>query len=149
MNYNKLINNTNELNCIENLNIEVINIFEHTYQDKTFLRLKDGRIASWCEDKTIRIYNPYNDYNCDQVIQRHSEDIMSISELVDETIVSCSDDKSIMIVDYTIKNAHRDLILKVITLPNNRIASCSWDKTIKIWKSNKPYSSTPIKVWFC
>ena len=27
MNYNKLINNTNELNCIENLNIEVINIF--------------------------------------------------------------------------------------------------------------------------
>ena len=36
MNYNKLINNTNELNCIENLSIEVINIFEHTYQDKTF-----------------------------------------------------------------------------------------------------------------
>ena len=51
-----------------------------------------------------------------------------------------------MIGDYTIKNAHDDSIYKVITLPNNRIASCSKDKTIKIWKSNPPYSDTPIKV---
>ena len=40
-----------------------------------------------------------------------------------------------------------DYINKVISLPNNRIASCSYyDKTIKIWKSNPPYSDTPIKV---
>ena len=51
-----------------------------------------------------------------------------------------------MIGDYTIKNAHDDLIWKVITLPNNRIASCSFDETIKIWKSNPPYSKKPIKV---
>ena len=35
--------------------------------------------------------------------------------------------------------------MKVITLPNNRIASSSYE-TIKIWKSNPPYSDTPIKV---
>ena len=51
-----------------------------------------------------------------------------------------------MIGDYTIKNAHDSWIWKVITLPNNRIASYSVDKTIKIWKSNPPYSDTPIKV---
>ena len=51
-----------------------------------------------------------------------------------------------MIGDYTIKNAHNIWIFKVITLPNNRIASCSNDKTIKIWKSNPPYSDTPINV---
>ena len=34
----------------------------------------------------------------------------------------------------------------MIALPNNRIATCSDDQTIKIWKSNKPYSDTPIKV---
>ena len=51
-----------------------------------------------------------------------------------------------MIGDYIIKEAHDDSILKVITLPNNRIASCSRDKTIKIWKSNPPYSDTPIKI---
>ena len=51
-----------------------------------------------------------------------------------------------MIGDYTINNAHNGAIYKVIALPNNRIASCSRDKTIKIWKSNPPYSDTPIKV---
>ena len=51
-----------------------------------------------------------------------------------------------MIGDYTINNAHDSWIWKVITLPNNRIASCSDDETIKIWKSNPPYSDTPINV---
>ena len=51
-----------------------------------------------------------------------------------------------MFNNYTIKKAHNDIIYKVITLSNNRIASCSADKTIKIWKSNPPYSDTPIKV---
>ena len=79
------------------------------------------------------------------MIKRHSGDITSICQLDDGTIVSCSL-YAIMIGDYTIKNAHDNLIMKVITLPNNRIASCSADKTIKIWKSNPPYSDTPIKV---
>ena len=81
------------------------------------------------------------------MIERHSESIKSICQLDDGTIVSCSDDKSIMIGDYTIKNAHNKYINQVITLPNNRIASCSYDYSIiKIWKSNPPYSDTPIKV---
>ena len=121
-------------------------ITDHTADVTSLLRLKDGRVASCSTDKTIRIYNPSNDYNCDQVLQRHNNGIPSICELEDGSIVSCSDDKSIMIGDYTINNAHNDIINKVITLPNNRIASCSWDKTIKIWKSNKPYDDTPIKV---
>ena len=121
-------------------------ITDHTDYVNSLLRLKDGRVASCSDDKTIRIYNPSNDYHCDQVLQRHSTFISSICELIDGTIVSCSNDKSIMIGDYTINNAHNDRINKVITLPNNRIATCSDDQTIKIWKSNKPYSDTPIKV---
>ena len=88
----------------------------------------------------------YNDYKCTQVIERHTKGITSICEVDDGTIVSCSWDQSIMLGDYTINNAHDDWIYKVITLPNNRIASSSEDKTIKIWKSNIPYSDTPIKV---
>ena len=80
------------------------------------------------------------------MIRRHSKGINSICQLEDGIIVSCSDDKSIMIGDYIIKEAHDGSIQKVITLPNNRIASCSYDKTIKIWKSNPPYSDTPVKV---
>ena len=129
------------------INIKEVKTFtEHTDNVNSLLQLKDGRVASCSDDKTIRIYDPSNDYHCDQVIKRHSEGIPSICQLDDGTIVSCSHDESIMIGDYTIKNAHDYLIYKVITLPNNRIASCSYDKTIKIWKSNPPYSDIPIKV---
>ena len=129
------------------INIEQVKtITGHTDQVNSLLLLNDGRVASCSYDKTIRIYDPSNDYHCDQVIERHSESITSICQLEDGTIVSCSYDQSIMIGDYTINNAHNNWIYKVITLPNNRIASCSADETIKIWKSNPPYSDTPIKV---
>ena len=137
------------------LNINIISIedmkaiktiSEHTDEINSLLLLKDKRVASCSRDKTIRIFDPSNDYHCDQVINRHSKSITSICELDDGTIVSCSKDKSIIIGDYTITNAHNDYINKVIPLPNNRIASCSYDETIKIWKSNPPYSDTPIKV---
>ena len=67
--------------------------------------MKDKRVASCSLDNTIRIYNPSNDYKCQKVIERHSEGIKSICQLDDGTIISCSDDKSIMIGDYTINNA--------------------------------------------
>ena len=130
------------------INIEQVKaITDHT-DDYVYslLYLRDGRVASCSHDNTIRIYVPSNDYHCVQVIERHNYGIRSICQLEDGTIVSCSGDKSIMIGDYTIKNAHNIWILKVITLPNNRIASCSADETIKIWKSNPPYSDIPIKV---
>ena len=107
------------------INIEQVKtIREHAHCVYSLLHLKDGRVASCSEDKTIRIYDPSNDYHCDQVIKRHSEGIISICQLDDGTIVSGSY-QTIMIGDYTINNAHEYWILKVITLPNNRIASCS------------------------
>ena len=129
------------------INIEQVKtITGHTGNVSSLLHLKDGRVASCSWDNTIRIYDPSNDYHCDQVIERHNYGIKSICQLEDGTIVSCSNDRTIMIGDYIIKNAHDNWILKVITLPNNRIASCSYDKTIKIWKSNPPYSDTPIDI---
>ena len=137
-------------NIVESRKIEELKspkiINEHTKIVNSLLLLKDGRVASCTHDNTIRIYDPSNDYNCIQVIKRHNNRINSICQLDDGTIVSGSLDKSIMIGDYTINNAHKYYIYKVITLPNNRIASCSWDQTIKIWKSDPPYSDTPIRV---
>ena len=130
--------NIKEVNCIKT-------ITEHT-SFNSLLLLKNNKIASCSADNTIRIYDPSNDYHCDQVLKRHSKGVSSICELDDGTIVSCSSsEKSIMIGDYTIKNAHDDEIYLVISLPNNRIASCSRD-TIKIWNGAPPYSDTPIKV---
>ena len=54
--------------------------------------------------------------------------------------------KSIIIGDIFILNAHDNKISKVITLPNNRIASSSYDKTIKIWNSDLVYNTSPIAI---
>ena len=85
--------------------------------------MKDGRVASTSVDNIIRIYAPSKDYHFDQVIERHSDSIISICQLDDGTIVSCSYDNSIMIGDYTINNAHKSYVYKVITLPNNIMLS--------------------------
>ena len=136
---NLLSNYIKKMKCVKTIS-------KHTNRLNSLLRLKDGKIASCSYDKTIRIFDPSNSYQFAQVLKRHSDYIYSICQLEKGTIVSCSLDRTIMIGDYTIKNAHDDSIYKVITLPYNRIASCSQDKTIKIWKSNPPYSDTPIIV---
>ena len=43
-------------------------ISEHTDEINSLLLLKDKRVASCSADKTIRKFNPFNDYHCDQVI---------------------------------------------------------------------------------
>ena len=50
-------------------------ITEHIDYVNSFLRLIDGRVATCSSDNIIRVYDPFNDYHCDQVIKRHSEGI--------------------------------------------------------------------------
>ena len=104
----ELIRYYNEYNIIEKINIEKVKCIKtitgHTSNVNSLLLLKDKRIASCSADKTIRIYDPSNDYHFDQVIERHSSWITSICELDDGTIVSCSKDQSIMIGDYFLFN---------------------------------------------
>ena len=120
-------------------------ITEHITSIYSRILLKDQKVASCQEkDNAIRIYDSINDFRCSQVINR-SNYITSICQLEDGTIASSSIDNSITIGNYTIPLAHQDFIYTIITLPNNRIASCSSDESIKIWKSNPPYSDTPIK----
>lgn len=110
------------------------------------LLLRDSRIAV-CSNNEIRIFNQFNQYKCETLIQRRCDIIYSICELDDDgTIVSCSKDKSIIIGDQIIPKAHFCIICKVICLSGKRIASCSSDRTIKIWNSNPRYNNTPITV---
>ena len=69
------------------INIEQVKtISEHTNYVISLLHLKDGRVSSCSDDNTIRIYDPSNDYHCDQVIRRHSRGINSICQLDDGTL---------------------------------------------------------------
>ena len=114
-------------------------ISEHTSDGNSLLLLKNNKIASCFNDNTIQIFDPLNDYKCERVIKRQKNSIQSICQLSNGDIVSGSFDKSIVIGNYTINNAHDDQIRKVIILPNNRIASSSLDTKIKIWSSIPPY----------
>ena len=125
---------------------EVKTITGHKAYVYSLLLLHDKRVASCSDDETIMIHDPSNVYHCDDVINRYTQNIYSICELSDGAIVSSSWENSITIGDHTIDNNDNYFICKVIPLPCDRLASCSADHTIKIWKSNPPYSDTPIKV---
>ena len=121
----------------------------------SLLLLKDKRIASCSVDKTIRIFNPKKNYQCEIIIKGHLNAIYSICQLENSHIVSCSLDNSIRIWSitqysyrcmFTIFNAHNYSISKVLSLSSERIASSSWDNTIKIWKGTSEYSDIPIRV---
>ena len=51
----------------------------HTNFVNSLLLLTDKRIASCSDDKTIRIYAPFNNYYCEQVLKRHSDYIFNLS----------------------------------------------------------------------
>ena len=160
MNINEVIKYYKEYNCIKKkIHIEEVKtITDHTSCVYSLFNLKDGRVAS-CSKDTIRIYDPSNDYHCAQAFQRNYEDIGSICQLDDGTIVTSPYDPYYdpKMIDYEIDDdieiyiddAYDKYIFRLIPLPDNRIASCSKSNTIKIWKSNppySPYSDTPIKV---
>ena len=68
------------INSIEKINIEEVKciktIIDHTNYVYSLLLLKDKKVASYSSDRTtIRIYDPSNDYHCDEVIKRHSKGI--------------------------------------------------------------------------
>lgn len=120
------------------------------------LLLKDGRIASSSDDKTIKIFDPNKDYNLDYIIPTNNSMIQYLTQLTNGHLVSCSYDCSIIFwsllktnykMEYTISQAHPNcLINKVICLTKDRIASCSSEEKIKIWKGYEPYSDIPIQV---
>ena len=135
----------NEIQLSNFYNIKTINV--HSNKINSLILLNDNRIASCSSDKTIRIFNPSNNYHCDETITERIYSFDLIYQLEDGTLVSCTSEPSIHIGNFTIEKPHTITISKVISLPNNRMASSSYDKTIKIWKSAPPYSDTPIKVF--
>ena len=114
--------------------------------------LKDGRIASSSNDKSIIIYNKEdlsiqlqinfedinkfkkeNDDNCVLNIMQGSNDYIFVSLYSGKIVII----KLTSLTSYTIIqnfNAHNDILRKIIELKDGRYASCSADKTIKIWK---------------
>lgn len=108
--------------------------------------LKDGRLASCSDDKTIKIFD-LKSFKCELTLKGHSLGVEFITELDNGCLVSCSYDETIKI--WEIKKSdyrcirtligHTGPVLKIICLANLNLCSCSCDKTIKIWDHNSSY----------
>lgn len=104
--------------------------------------MKNGKLASGSIDNTIKIFD-ISTKLCEMTLVGHTDWVMYISLLSNESLISCSKDTAIKIwvikdnsysCPYTL-TGHTDTIYKVIELSDNRFGSCSCDRTIKIWDS--------------
>ena len=109
--------------------------------------LKDGRLVSGSDDKSIIIYNK-NTYQPDLIIKEHSNNIYCIIQISSGELVSCSYDKTIKI--YNIKgtkyevlqtlNYHSNIVYKILELKNKTLLSCSSDSSIIFYlRDNNEY----------
>ena len=134
--------------------IHILDQFNNREKDHSFFLLQDKRLATFSDKNTVGIIDPENDYKTDLVIEGFSEEVISICQLENGDLAISygkhmkiiSLEKNKYSLSFTIENAHDEVIKKVVTLSKNRFASCSFDQTIKIWKGDKEYSATPIKV---
>lgn len=135
----------------ENINLSTLKEIKSFNDNKQYINslllLKDGRLAACSREANIKIYN-LQSFTCEMTLEGHSKGVSYISQLKRGKIVSCSWDKSIKVweikdktysCEFTIDNAHDDLIWKVMPISKSRIASCSGDRTIKIWRNSPPY----------
>ena len=141
----------NKYKSYENFNIALKEpkyiIKNHTGPIRCSTVLKDGRLVTGSDDKSIIIYNKET-FKPDLIINEHQDIIKCIIQLDSGELASCSKDATIKL--YQIKEneynvlqtlkEHNDKVNKIIELKNGKLVSCSWDKSIIFYnKINNEY----------
>ena len=108
----------------------------HTAEVNSLTQLRDGRIASVSDDRTIRIWSLEGGEP--RILQGHTAAVLSLIELGDGRIASASFDQTIRIWSLEggeprVLQGHTDPVRSLIQLGDGRIASASYDRTIRIW----------------
>lgn len=125
----------------------ILTLNYHTSNVWCLTVLKDGRLVSGSEDKSIIIYNKIT-YQPDLVIKEHNDSVYCILQLSSGTLASCSKDKTIKLFnikenEYEIIQTleyHTKAVYKLIELKSNNLISCSDDNSLIIYsKQNNKY----------
>ena len=134
-------------------NIKMFNISEskisntltvHKGEVNQIILLKDRRIASSSNDRSIIIYNKEN-YTVELKIDNLEKEVFNIMQANNGYIIATLTSGSILIFKLTSLTsyeliqkimAHNGYVRKMLELEDNKFISCSDDKTIKIWKFN-------------
>ena len=126
---------------------------EHNSGICYLLILQDKRLASASYDGYIIIYESKN-YKPQIKIPAHLDWIISLNQLKNGYIVSCSRDASFKIWEIGLTTyklittviGHTSCTDVLIELSNGDYASCSFDKSIKIWRANENMEFNCIKT---
>jgi len=150
---NKEIKNDNN-NLYNNFDIKlkepIHTLKNHTSNVNCLTILKDGRLVSGSNDKSIIIYNKET-YKCDLIIKEHNDDVYCITTLSSGVLASCSFDRTIKLFNIKDKeynilqtlNYHSSCVIKIIELKNKSLVSCSADESIIFY--NKDNNNKYIK----
>ena len=115
--------------------------FNHDAFINCLLKLKDGKIASACNDKTIKIWD-LNILKFSKILKGHESAVYTISQLDENKLASGSEDKTVKIWDISTGEllhslqGHKLAVWCVIPISKHLIASSSGDKTIRISPNN-------------
>ena len=135
-----------------NISIDHIKLIEDApFQICSIILLQDERIAVQGRTK-IKIYNPYDDYKCVDIITDVA--MIGMCQLDNGHIVTAHEDNCLKIksidglLNDTIPNAHINKINHLEALSNNRIAISSSNAIIKIWveKYETPFISYSLSL---
>lgn len=104
------------------------------------LLLNNSKLAL-TSDYSIIIYT-LSLFELTMTLSHHKSTIVLISQLEENKIISCSNDRAIIIWTISgqkqfieLSEVHFSTITQVIPLSNGRFASCSLDKTINFYRS--------------
>ena len=143
-NENKKKFNKNNLNI---KNISTLKIHKNSINDIIFYTENNKNyLISVSKDKTIKI-SDLIEMKIKMIINIHSNQINYINILNNKNLISCGDDKKIIIfkldlkknkffIVHQIKNAHNLGIIKVIEIFDN-LLSISFDYQIFLWKFDR------------
>ena len=135
INYYKL-----KFSSLDNCKSKTLNY--HSDVVNQIILLKDGRIASSSNDKSIIIYNQ-EDFSVQLQIKNFDSEVLNIMQGSNDYIFASLYSGNISFFKLNPNNsnlniqnikAHKDIVRKIIELKDGRYVSCSQDKTIKIWK---------------
>ena len=130
---------------MKNFNVLKYQIYKtlnyHKDTVKQIILLKDGRIGSSSNDKSIVIYDKeMNDIQLS--INNLKSNVLNLMQSNEGYIFASLDSSSILIFSIISSNSfqliqdikgHDDRVTKIIQIKDGRFISCSKDKTIKIW----------------
>ena len=167
-NFNIQLQQINELLLLFNLNKNESNIknnekktnfnFEnenniktlHIYNKESIFCMKildDGRLATSDSNSKLTIYNNYENFNPEIIIENNLGHLYNFIQLKNKNVI-CSfyKENTLKIIkinnfDYEeiqiIKNAHNNLISKILELKNENLITFSYDYSFIVWKKDK------------